>query len=124
MLLSGNPVRGKDAAGWLVDWAGPLDEALQVAWNIATDGDHGLKRREVETGALAGVPTQVPLLPGGADPGTEAARKAIVDTVQAACGAPLADALELQTRHSAEFMTSEHCRRGRVGAERARTVVA
>ena len=62
-------------------------------------------------------------LPDTGEPSTEAARKAILDCIQAACGTTLADALEVQTKHSAGFMTTGYCNRGRVGAEYARTAV-
>jgi enoyl-CoA hydratase/carnithine racemase len=62
MLLTGTPVRAKDAVGWLVDFAGPMPQAMKTAWQVASNGDHGLKRRTVEQKALeapsaAGVPT-------------------------------------------------------------------
>ncbi|MHC4652141.1 MAG: hypothetical protein ACYTES_14970, partial [Planctomycetota bacterium] len=44
LLLSGRPVRAAEAVGWLADFAGPMDKALQCAWQAATGGDHGLKR--------------------------------------------------------------------------------
>ena len=64
-------------------------------------------------------------LPGpGGLVGAEAARQAIMDSVKGSCGTTLAEALAVLTKHSADFMTTEHCRRGRVGAEYARTTVA
>ncbi|MBW1688644.1 MAG: hypothetical protein JRS35_26735, partial [Deltaproteobacteria bacterium] len=54
---------------------------------------------------------------------TEAARKAILDCVRHACGSTLSDALSVQTKHSAGFMITPHCRKGRIGAEQARTAV-
>jgi len=121
LLLGGRPVKAEQAVGWLIDYAGPLDEALKVVWKIATEGDSGVARRAVADGALKGVPTDAGL-PASGDPATEAARTAIMGSIQGACGATLADALEIQTRHSAEFMTTSFCRKGRVGAEFARTV--
>ena len=61
-------------------------------------------------------------LPKSDDPGTEAARKAILDCVQESCGTPLAEALDVQTRHSAHFMTVPACRSGAVGAEAKKTL--
>ena len=121
MLLGGSPVRAKDAVGWLIDAAAPLDQALQLTWQIATKGGHGLKRRTVERGALAGVPKDVAGLTA-ADPAAAAARAAIMECVQRSCGATLADALGVQAKISGDFMTSKVCRAGAVGAEYSKTM--
>ncbi|MHC4216906.1 MAG: enoyl-CoA hydratase-related protein, partial [Planctomycetota bacterium] len=52
LLLSGRPVKAADAVGWLADFAGPMDQALRRTGEVATNGDHGMKRRPVEAGAL------------------------------------------------------------------------
>jgi len=44
-------------------------------------------------------------------------RSAIVDCVQASCGAPLGEALGVQARHAADFLALKSCRAGRVGQE-------
>jgi enoyl-CoA hydratase/carnithine racemase len=122
LLLAGRPVRATDAVGWLLDYAGPIDDVLSTAWSVATGRDGGIARRPFDEGALEHVPADVPNLAPAGSPATEAARKAIVDTVQAACGAGLADALSTQAGHSARFMVTDACTRGVVGTERARTV--
>jgi enoyl-CoA hydratase/carnithine racemase len=123
LLLSGRPVKAEEGVGWLLDYAGPMEDALQVVWKIATEDDSRVKLRKVEAGALKGVPTEAAGLAASGDPATEAARKAIMDSIQGSCSAKLGEALEVQTKHSAEFMTTKPCRKGRVGAEYARTVV-
>ncbi len=115
LLLEGRPVRAGDAMGWLVDYAGPLEDAIAAAWKIATGGDHGLSRRTVEAGALAGVDASLPALADPADAGAAASRKAILECVRDACAAPLAEALALQARHSGYFMTSPECLSGAIG---------
>ncbi len=124
LLMTGAPVRAKDAVGWLIDYAGSTEAALKTAWKAAAGEDHGLSRRKLQAGALAGVPKGASGLPDPGDPATGAARKAIMDNVQASCGATLAEALDVQAKHSAEFMTTAFCRKGRVGGEYARTVVS
>jgi enoyl-CoA hydratase/carnithine racemase/3-hydroxyacyl-CoA dehydrogenase len=121
LLLSGTAVKAKDAVGWMVDYAGSLDDALRTAWTIARGGDHGLKRRVVERGSLADVPTEVAGLPDP-EPATAAARAAIMECVHRACGASLAEALEIQAKISGEFMASKACRGGVVGAEYSKTM--
>jgi hypothetical protein len=70
------------------------------------------------------VPTEIGGLPDSGDPATEAARSAIMDSIQSSCRVTLNEALSVQTKLSAEFMTTSYCKRGRVGAEYARTAVA
>jgi enoyl-CoA hydratase/carnithine racemase len=109
MLLSGAPVKAKDAVGWLIDSAGSMEETLQTAMKIVSGGDHGLKKRALEEGALDSVPEDVPGL--AADP----AREAISKCVQDSCASPLDKALEIQSKHSADFMVSKYCTGGVIG---------
>jgi enoyl-CoA hydratase/carnithine racemase len=123
MLLSGEPVRAPDAVGWLVDYAGPLDQALGMAWTMATGASGAPAPRPLEAGMLEDVPREVPGLALTGGPAGEAAVKAIVECVQGACASPLSEALELQARHSAEFMTGPTCRKGEIGAQYTKTMV-
>jgi enoyl-CoA hydratase/carnithine racemase len=123
LLLGGRSISAEDGVGWLIDRAGPVEEALKVVWRIATEGDSGVTRRDVAASALQGVPSEVGGLSSPGTPGTEAARRAIMDSIQASCSTTIGEALGIQTKHSAEFMTTSHCRKGRVGAEYARTAV-
>lgn len=122
LLLSGKPVRAEQAVGWLTDASGSIDDVLSAAWAIAT-GTSTVKRRPFDEGRLTGVPNTAPNLPPIEGPALEAARQAIVDCVQASCGAPLAEAIGMQAGHSGAFMTSGACRKGRVGTEFAKTMV-
>jgi enoyl-CoA hydratase/carnithine racemase len=120
-LLTGRNVRAKDAVGWWIDYAGPMDDALKMAWNVASGGDHGLTCRGVETGALSGVPTEVADLPDADSPAMDATRDAIVACVQASCGVPIAEALDIQAKHSCDFLSGPIARKGRVGMEFTKT---
>ena len=122
LLLGGRPVKAGDAVGWLIDYAGPLDDVLQTAWKVASQGKHGLERRQVESKALDGIPTEVPGLPEPDAPVSDAARKAIMACIQEASGAKLSDALAVQAKRSADFMTSKWCLSGQVGAEYTKTM--
>jgi enoyl-CoA hydratase/carnithine racemase len=122
LMLSGRPVRATDAVGWLLDYAGPMDKTLSTAWSLASSKDAGVPIRRLDESVLEGVPTNISDLPAAGSPAAEAARKAIVDTVQASCGATLADALAIQAAHSARFMVSETCTRGAIGAEFSKTM--
>ncbi|MCG3133353.1 MAG: hypothetical protein HMLKMBBP_00498 [Planctomycetes bacterium] len=121
-LLSGASVRGKDAAGWLVDFAGPMDEALRTAWALASGTAAGPARRPLVEGALTDLPAPSAALPPADDPLVAAGRAAILDCVQRACGVSAAAAAELQSRISSEFMTTKSCRDGRVGSEAAKVM--
>ncbi|TKJ37987.1 hypothetical protein CEE37_13585 [candidate division LCP-89 bacterium B3_LCP] len=114
LLLSGKSVRAKDASGWLVDYTGKMEPALKKAWQIASGGKHGLKLRKVKDSALK-VPKTVKGLPAG-DPALEAARKALMDCIQASCGTTLAQALDVQAKHSAGFMLNKLCQKGAIGS--------
>jgi len=122
LLLTGRPAPATDAVGWLVDFAGPLDQAVQTAWKLAAGADHGLRQRPVEGGPLKGVPTDLRDLPPADSPGMETARGAIIECMQQACALPLSEALEVQAKRSADFLASATCRDGQVGAEAARTM--
>ncbi|UCG60819.1 MAG: hypothetical protein JSV52_10860 [Candidatus Zixiibacteriota bacterium] len=117
LLLGGRPVTAKDAVGWLIDFAGPMDESLLTVWKIASEAGKGpVPQRKVVTDALKNVPTETNLPPSG-NPAIEAARKAIMDCVQQSCGNSLSDALAVQAKHSAGFMSSSFCRGGMIGTE-------
>ena len=122
LLLGGRPVRARDAVGWLVDGAGSRDVAIALAWQLASEGGaDGIARRELVEDAIPGLELEPADLAPGSD-ATERARQAIAACARAACAVPLAEALELQSRHSADFMLTKACRGGRVGAERRRTL--
>ncbi len=121
-LLSGRTVKASDAVGWLIDDAGKTDDVLARAWKLASDGV--APKRSLEARPLAGDPAEVAGLPEADGPGTEAARRAIAECVRRSCAAPLAEALEIQARLAAEFLESDACRAGRVGAEAARVMEA
>jgi len=122
LILEGKSVKAKDSAGWLVDYAGPLEDALKKAWSAASGGDHGLKLRKLQEQAVKTLPQEPGDIAPAPDAATESARKAIFQTIQDSLGVPLADSLQIQSRHSAVFMASDFCRKGKIGAEYTKTV--
>jgi enoyl-CoA hydratase/carnithine racemase len=122
LLLEGRPVRARDAVGWLVDYAGPLDDAIRAAWSIASGGDHGLSEREVARQGLDRVEGGMPDLGEAGSPGEDEARRAIAECVRESCAAELDRALEIQARHSAGFMTGKACRQGAIGTACKKTM--
>ena len=120
LLLSGKTVSAKEAVGWLIDYAGSIEESLQIAWKVAVEGEQGpLPRRKVIEKALKGIPTEISL-PDSGNPAIEAARKAIIDCILQSCGSSLSEALAVQAKHSAGFMISRFCREGIIGTECAK----
>ncbi len=121
LLLEGKSVKAKETVGWLTDYTGSLEEALQMTWKIMTDADHGLILRKVEEGALKAIPKEISGLSPG-DSATEGARKAIFKNIQDSCNSTLAEALTIQAKRSADFMTGSYCRKGKIGAEFKKTM--
>ena len=119
MLLSGMPVKAKNAVGWLVDFAGPMEASLKMAWNIVSDGPHNLSKRMVKQEALQNRLPDVDL-PDPGNPLIESGRKAILDCVMASCGVALTEALAVQATHSSQFMISSPCQKGKIGTEAAK----
>ena len=100
-----------------------MEETLGMAWTLAAGAEGGLPRRAVEGGALARIPTDVPGLPEADGSEGRAARMAMVDCIQGACGSTVSEALELQARHSAAFMVSSTCKRGEIGGQYTKTMM-
>jgi enoyl-CoA hydratase/carnithine racemase len=123
MLLEGGQIEAGDGVGWLVDFAGGLHDALGVAYEMAAGRDHGVGRRGLEEGPLDGVTDAVGELSAAASPGMDAGRKAIMDTIRAATGASLGEALEIQARHSGGFMMSKACQSGVIGSAWKKTTM-
>lgn len=121
LLLSGKSVRAEKATGWLIDASGSIEHALSTAWALAS-GASAVPRRAFSDAALTGLPNTAPDLPVVEGPALDAARKAIVDCVHASCGVPVAEAIAVQAKHSAAFMTTSACRKGRVGTEYTKTM--
>ncbi len=123
LLLDGKFVKAKESVGWLVDFAGTIDEALSKAWAIANDGEAILTRRKFEANGISGIPSDFAGIALTEDLATNAARKAIFDNILSSCSANYTEALEIQARHSAEFMTSKYCQKGFVGSDYQKTMM-
>lgn len=123
LLLEGKTVKAKDTVGWLVDYAGSMEDSLITAWKIVSDADHGLPLRKVEEEKLKDIPKEAAGIESTDAPATEAARLAIFRTIQESLGVPLAEALDMQAKHSAGFMSGDVCKKGKIGAEYKKTVL-
>jgi enoyl-CoA hydratase/carnithine racemase len=121
-LLEGKAVRAADGVGWLLDYAGSTEDAIRVCWAIA-NGEANIPRRALVETPLKDVTRQLPGLRPAQNANMEAARRAILETIQNACEAPLGDALLIQARLSGNFMTTPSCRTGAIGAAYAKTAL-
>lgn len=123
LLLGGAPVKAKDAVDWLIDYSGPMQETLNTTWNLATNSQAaGLAMRKLDDGVLENIPADSGVSPSD-NPATEAARKAIMESVRASCSVSLSEALDIQAKHSAGFTASSYCKEGSIGADHARTML-
>jgi enoyl-CoA hydratase/carnithine racemase len=113
LLLEGRAVKAADAVGWLLDFAGSRDEAIRACWEMVT-GKAAIVRRCVDEGPLSGVTEKAPTL-ATAGATVEAARRAIMETVEASCAVSLEDALRVQAQRSGDFMGTAEFRSGAVG---------
>ncbi|MCW8811613.1 MAG: hypothetical protein OQK64_11710, partial [Ignavibacteriaceae bacterium] len=121
LLLEGKQVSAKETIGWLVDYSGSLEDALQMVWKLASDKDHGLVKRKLNQSALKDMSFEIKLNTPE-NPGMEAARKAIIDTINNSCAADLKESINIQAKHSADFMISKFCKQGRIGTEYKRVM--
>ena len=121
MLLTGAPVKAKDAVDWLIDYSGPMRESLAMVWSLASGGASGAEMRELDGGILQGIPVDVGVSVYDS-PATEAARTAIMHSIKDSCGVVLSEALDVQARHSAGFTVTSFCREGNIGAEYLKTM--
>ncbi len=116
LLLTGKAVGSKDAVGWLVDYSGSIEDCLKTVWDIASGGDHNLSQRKIKSESMKMAISEFGL-PDSGNSAFEASRKAIMQCVQNACQASLDEAVTVQAKHSAEFMKSDLCRFGVIGAD-------
>ncbi len=116
MLFTGKAVKAPQAVGWMVDFAGSVNDSLEMAWKIASGQEHGLEKKEIVTDGLKDISSALQV-PVSNDPVVRAARKAIMLCVSDACEASLSDAISVQAKHSATFMSSKECQRGMIGSE-------
>ncbi len=122
MLLSGEQVPAGQAVGWLLDYAGPMENSLKMTWEIANDGEKAMPKRPLVEDSLSELASVEVNLPETDNPMVKAARKAIADCVIHSCEAPLTEAIDIQSEHSAKFMTTKECLGGMIGGDYKKTM--
>ncbi len=116
MLLDGKPVKAVETVGYFVDYASSLENGLKTAWNIMQKGSSVLPVRKIEKKAFK-IFTKDVIISEASNPSVEEARLAIANCIEASCNTNIEKAIEIQAKHSAEFMITKLCRKGRVGSE-------
>ena len=115
MLLEGKPLKAKETIGWLVDYSDNIENSLKKAWQIMEKGSSVLPMRKVEEKSLGKISFDPKFLTGAN--GMAEAKKAISKCIEDSCNAILSEAISIQAEHSAKFMVSALCRKGKVGTE-------
>ena len=123
LLLTGKPVKAKESIGWLIDYAGTMEDSIKMAWKIAAGNKHGLKKRKFNEDKLKNVQGEVPRLEDTGDAVMEYARKAIIDCVQNSCSVPSSEALSIQSKQASNFMTTQQFKKGAIGSAYTKTWV-
>lgn len=117
MLLNGHQINSTQALGFLVDFTGSLQECLQMANRMVTNGDGIPTRRKVEESSLPDLSSEINALVCSENPLVLAAQKEIAECVLASCAVSAEDALQVQSKFSAEFMSGQLFRKGKIGVE-------
>ena len=116
MLLTGKQVKAAKTTGWLTDFAGSTNDCIQMAWKIASGGNHGLQKRVLNENAIDNVSKDVPQFEDKGDVSLEIARKSIISCIKESCGTSLADSIGIQAKHSGNFMMTDQMKQGVVGS--------
>ena len=116
-LLEGRNISAKETTGWMVDYVGSMNETLDMAWQLVTDGKFTLPKRKLEEGVLKNLIADVSGVKNTDNSTTIAARKAILNNIKESCRVTISEALEIQARNSGNFMTSKYCQYGFVGSD-------
>lgn len=139
MLLTGRPRKAADCRGWLVDFAGPLEEALAAAWALvrgerdgsdrsSASGSSGpsIARRPLTAGAMPQVAGELDAaleaVPAADSSQMEGGREAIAECIRESTAVDAAEALEVQAKLAAQFLAGPACAAGVVGQAYRKTV--
>ncbi|OFY71524.1 MAG: hypothetical protein A3G23_04555 [Bacteroidetes bacterium RIFCSPLOWO2_12_FULL_37_12] len=117
MLMEGGSVKAQNSVGWLIDFSGSMEIALKKTWEIIGNGKEVLPFREVFSKPIENITFNGLKSDSSSNQNIMESRKAIADCIINSCNADLNDALTIQAKHSAGFMLSKLCRKGRVGSE-------
>jgi hypothetical protein len=115
MLLHGKQIHAKETVGWLADYSDSLENSLKKTWQIMQKGISVLPLRKVEEDSLGKISFDEKIFSGAN--GTAESARAIAKCIEDSCNAKLPEAISIQASHSAKFMVTKLCRKGKVGIE-------
>lgn len=117
LLLQGKNINAIEASGFLVDFTGSLEECLLMTSRVLEEGDAALPKRVVLKTSLQEIKTDLDDINWSDNPQILAAQKEISECVIATCSTSLDEALTVQSKLSAKFMSGQLFRKGKIGAE-------
>lgn len=117
MLLHGKQINAKQAEGFLVDFTGTTNECLSMTKNILENGDIVLPKRKIKEEAMPQITSEIEKMIWSENPQILSAQKEIADCVIAACSTTVDEALSIQAKVSAKFMSGQLFRKGKIGVE-------
>lgn len=117
MLLHGQQINANQANGFLVDFSGTMNDCLAMTKKILLEGEKVLPKRVVEGEAIHDIANDILKINLSEIPHVQAAQKEIADCVLAACATNVEDALLVQAKVSAKFMSGQLFRKGKIGSE-------
>jgi len=117
MLISGKQINASQALGYLVDFTGNMQECLEMTGKLLSNDNPPLPKRKIIETSMPEVASDFEKLSWSDNAQVLAAQKEIADCVIASCSASVKDALGIQSKLSARFMSGQLFRKGKIGAE-------
>lgn len=117
MLMHGQQLSAKQATGFLVDFCGNINECLAMVKSILSNGENALPKRKIVGEAMHDIATEIHKIRLSDVPNIQAAQKEIAGCVLASCASSVDEALFVQAKMSANFMSGQLFRKGKIGTE-------
>lgn len=117
MLINGKQINASEALGYLIDFTGSMEECLEMTGKILSDEKQALSKRKIVETSIPEVASDFEKLNWSDNAQVLAAQKEIANCVIASCSASIKDALGIQSKLSARFMSGQLFRKGKIGLE-------
>lgn len=117
MLLEGKQRNAKQVHGFLVDYTGSLNDCLQMSRKLMAEGELVLPKRKVVEISIQDVSFELGKTKWSDNPHLLAAQKEIAECVIASCSTTVDEALQVQAKVSAKFISGQLFRKGKIGVE-------
>ncbi len=117
LLLNGKQINAKQAQGFLVDYTSSLNDCLAMAKNILENGEASLPKRKITEDAIPEIASEIEKITLSDNPQFLSAQKEIANCIIASCNTTAEEALQIQAKISAKFMSDQLFRKGKIGVE-------